>query len=150
MNTNLQTIFRYLFLLFVVFLGCKKKSNNSVVLNCVYVPTYIDTTISLSDISFFGLKTKGYAFTRYGSRRIVLYKESDTKYRAFDRASSYKMSEVGCLLKVNESGFFLQDTCSGSKFNFEGNVIQDPAICPLLEYTVSFIGSDQLRINHSP
>jgi hypothetical protein len=134
----------------VVCIACKKKNSNTVIQNCVYVPTYIDTTISLSDISFFGLKTKGYAFTRYGSRRIVLYKESDTKYRAFDRASSYRMSEIGCLLKVNESGFFLQDTCSGSKFSFDGNVIQDPATCPLLEYTVSFIGSDQLRIFHSP
>jgi hypothetical protein len=134
----------------VFLIACKKKSSDTVVQNCVYVPTYIDTTISLSDNSFFGLKTKGYVFTRYGSRRIVLYKETDTKYRAFDRASSYRMSEVGCLLKVNESGFFLQDTCSGSKFSFDGNVIQDPATCPLLEYTVSFIGSDQLRINHSP
>lgn len=137
-------------LLSVVFIACKKKNSDTIVQNCVYVPTYIDTTINLSDISFFGLKTKGYAFTRYGSRRIVVYKESDTKYRAFDRASSYRMSEIGCLLKVNESGFFLQDTCSGSKFSFDGNVIQDPATCPLLEYTVSFIGSDQLRINHSP
>ena len=137
-------------LLSIICFACKKKKSETVVQNCVYVPTYIDTTISLSDISFFGLKTKGYAFTRYGSRRIILYKESDSKYRAFDRASSYKMSEIGCPLKVNESGFFMQDTCSGSKFNFDGNVIQEPATCPLLEYTVSFIGSDQLRINHSP
>jgi len=134
----------------IVVISCKKKNSDTVIQNCAYIPTYIDTTINLNDKDLFSLKTRGYAITRYGSRRIILYKESDTKYRAFDRASSYKMAEVGCLLKINETGFFLQDTCSGSKFNFDGNVIQEPATCPLLEYNVSFIGIDQLRIFHSP
>ncbi len=145
-----QTIFSWTSILIMLLFGnaCKKK-NQTTLQNCVYIPTTIDTTISLSDNAFYSLKTKGYAFTRYGSRRIVIHKQSDTQYKAFDRASTYQM-EVGCLLKVDASGFFLQDTCSGSKFDFEGNVIQDPASCPLLEYQTSFSSSDQLRITHFP
>jgi hypothetical protein len=135
--------------LIVFFFSCRKKSNDTVTQVCTYVPSYVDTTINLKDISLFTLRTKGYAYLKSGSRRIILYKESDTQYTAFDRASTYKMAEVGCMLVVDTSAFFMKDTCSGSKFDFKGNVIQEPAICPLLEYATTFVGSDQLRIYYT-
>jgi len=133
----------------VFFEACRKKSSDTVTQICTYIPTYVDTTVNLKDISLYSLRTKGFVYLRSGSRRIILHKVSDTEYKAFDRASSYKMAEVGCLLKVDTSAFFLKDTCSGSKFDFKGNVIQEPAICPLLEYSTTFIGSEQLRIYHT-
>lgn len=151
MSTNRYntSCFLCICLLFFFFLSCRKKSSDVVSQVCTYVPTYVDTTLNLKDISLFTLRTKGYAYIKAGSRRIILYKESDTQYTAFDRASSYKMAQVGCMLVVDTTAFFMKDTCSGSKFDFKGNVIQEPAICPLLEYSTTFVGNDQLRIYHT-
>ena len=138
-----------LFVLFLAFFMCRKKSGETISQVCSYLPTYVDTTINLNDISLYSLRTKGYAYLKSGSRRIILHKESDTEYKAFDRASSYKMAQVGCMLVVDTTAFFLKDTCSGSKFDFKGNVLQEPAICPLLEYSTAFVGNEQLRIYHT-
>ena len=117
--------------------------------NCNYVPTYIDTVINITDIKLLSLKTEGYAYLKGGYKGIIIYKVSDTEYKAFDRASTYKMAEIGCPLKVDLVSFSIRDTCSGSKFDFAGNVIQEPANCPLLQYNTSFIDSERLRIFHS-
>ena len=141
-----------LFLVAMAFLevSCKKKkSDDPANVICNYVPTYIDTVINITDIKLMSLKTVGYAYVRASGRGIILYKVSDTEYRAFDRSSSYKMAEVGCQLKVDASAFFMKDTCSGSRFDFNGNVIKDPAICPLLLYSTSFIDGERVRIYHT-
>ncbi len=141
-----------LFLICMAFLdlSCKKKkSDDPSNVICNYVPTYIDTVVNITDIKLMSLKTVGYVYLKASNRGIILYKVSDTEYRAFDRASSYQMDEVGCQLKVDPSVFFMKDTCSGSRFDFNGNVIKDPAVCPLLQYGTSFIDGERIRIFHS-
>ncbi|MBC7388900.1 MAG: hypothetical protein H7329_06805 [Opitutaceae bacterium] len=140
----------FLIVLTFFYVSCKKKkSDDPANVICTYVPTYIDTVVNITDIKLMSLKTVGYAYVKASNRGIIIYKVSDTEYRAFDRASSYKMAEVGCQLKVDPSVFFMRDTCSGSAFDFNGNVIKEPAICPLLQYSTSFIDGERIRIYHT-
>jgi len=127
--------------------ACRKKDNKTQ--QCAYVPSYVDTIINLNDQNLNTLRTKGYAYLKGGYRGIIVHKESDTDYRAFERASTYQMAEVGCPLVVDSSLFFMVDPCSKSKFDFDGFIMQGPAICPLLEFKTSFVGSERLRIFYS-
>lgn len=140
-----MTTLRWICIVSLLVWSCKK-NDLSQLSTCSYVPTYIDTTINLNDKTLASLHTKNYAYLKGGYRGIVVYKVSDTQYNAFDRASTYQMAEVGCRLIVDDASFYLADTCSQSRFDFEGYVIKGPAVCPLLEYRTSFIGSDRLRI----
>lgn len=128
-------------------LACRKKDQQSV--QCAYVPSYVDTTINLNEQAMRQLQTKGYVFLKGAYRGVIVHKESDSEYKAFERASTYKMAESGCQLVADTSNFFLYDPCSQSKFDFEGNVMQGPAICPLLEFKTSFVGNGYLRIYFS-
>lgn len=129
--------------------SCKKKSEDPQQQVCTYVPTYVDTVINLKDYRFWDLQNKGYTYIKGGYRGIVIRKESDAEYKAFERASTYKMAEIGCPVVVDKSLFFLKDTCNGSKFDFAGNILEGPAICPLLPYHVALLDQDKLRIYHS-
>lgn len=133
--------------LIVMAIACRKKDQT---VQCTYVPSYVDTTINLNEQPMRQLQTKGYVFLKGAYRGIIVHKESDTEYRAFERSSTYKMAESGCqLLADTTSSFFLFDPCSKSKFGFDGNVMQGPATCPLLEFRTSFVGNNYLRIYYS-
>ena len=95
------------------------------------------------------LRTKGYVYLKASNRGIIVYKVSDTEYKAFDRESTYRPNGVGCQVEVDLSVFFMKDHCTGSKYDFTGNVIQDPASCPLLQFGTSFIDGERIRIYHA-
>jgi hypothetical protein len=133
----------------LLLMTCKKKdmSQSSI---CNYVPAYIDTVINTDDYAYLTLKLNGYAYVKGGYRGVFLYKLSD-HYVAYERASTYNMATVGCPIKIDKTLAFLNDTCSGSRFDpSDGAVLKGPATCPLMEYNVIPLGSNQLRIYYSP
>ncbi len=145
----MNKLWLYILLFIALAFACRKNSlsPNS---TCGYVPAYVDTVINLDDIALFGLKSNGFAYIRGGYRGVFIYKLSD-HYVAFERASSYNMATVGCQVKMDKSLFYLNDTCSGSRFDpSDGAVLKGPAVCPLLEYDVTPYSSNQIRIHYSP
>jgi nitrite reductase/ring-hydroxylating ferredoxin subunit len=73
----------------------------------------------------------------YGVAGLILYRESDGSYAAYDRCSSY-MPEKHCAVTLDAGGFTVTDPCSGSKFSlFDGTPVKAPATKSLKSYYVS-------------
>src|ERR1700727_3848214 len=52
----------------------------------------------------------------YGVAGLILYREADGSYAAYDRCSSY-MPQNHCAVTLDPGGFTVTDPCSGSKFS---------------------------------
>ncbi|MGZ3874179.1 MAG: hypothetical protein ACXVJD_14750 [Mucilaginibacter sp.] len=73
----------------------------------------------------------------YGVAGLILYREPDGRYVAYDRCSSY-MPQNHCAVTVDDSGFTATDPCSGSKFSLtDGTPVKAPATKSLRQYTVN-------------
>ncbi|WP_419700020.1 hypothetical protein [Mucilaginibacter sp. NFX135] len=72
----------------------------------------------------------------YGVAGLVIYKNIQGRYIAYDRCSSYQ-PEKKCAVNVDDSGLTLIDPCSGSKFSLEdGSPVKAPATHSLRSYEV--------------
>ena len=108
----------------------------------------VQETINLNNFQFLDLKTiGGYVLMDGGNRGIILYRESQSKYRAFDRNCSFQPLEDCARIEPDASGIFLIDPCCESKFNFSGDPFEGPAYRPLLEYQ-TFLDGNFLTISN--
>jgi len=89
----------------------------------------------------------GYIYVDGGVRGIILYHESDNIYRAFDRNCTYQPADPCAIVEVHSSGFYLEDTCCNSTFDFSGFPTGGPAQFPLNEYQVSISGENLFIFN---
>ena len=76
-----------------------------------------------------------------GVRGIILYRKNSTTYLAFERNCSYKPNDACATVEVHASTLFMQDTCCGSSFSFEGKPTGGPAWRPLQQYQASLSGN---------
>ena len=73
----------------------------------------------------------------YGVAGLILYRESDGTYAAYDRCSSY-MPQNHCAVTVDTGGFTVTDPCSGSKFSLiDGTPVKAPATKSLRSYSIT-------------
>lgn len=108
----------------------------------------VDETINLNNFEFLPLKTLGgFVTINAGVRGIIIYRESNSVYRAFEKNCSYQPLDACADVEVDQSGLFLIDPCCGSKFNFQGFPTEGPAARPLLEYQSNLSGNT-LRITN--
>lgn len=131
-------------LLMTVTGGCNDSDDDSNQIPFVIV----DEIINLNNFEFLPLKTLGgFVTIDAGVRGIIIYRESNSVYRAFERNCSYQPRNSCADVEVDQSGLFLVDPCCTSRFNFEGFPIKGPATRPLLEYQSSLSGNT-LRIGN--
>jgi nitrite reductase/ring-hydroxylating ferredoxin subunit len=72
----------------------------------------------------------------YGVAGLILYREPDNSYAAYDRCSTY-MPQKECAVTL-DGGFTVTDPCSGSKFSLlDGTPQKGPATKSLKSYYVS-------------
>lgn len=93
---------------------------------------------ALSDprLSALGAAGGSVAVSGYGVAGLLLYREADGSYAAYDRCSSY-MPQNRCAIMVDISGFTATDPCSGSKFSLsDGTPVKAPATRALRAYNV--------------
>ena len=108
----------------------------------------VEEIINLNNFEFLPLRTLGGTVTiNAGVRGIIIYRESNTVYRAFESNCTYQPQNACADVEVDESRLFLIDPCCGSKFDFQGLPIEGPAFVPLLEYSTSLSGNT-LRISN--
>src|SRR5690348_14098084 len=117
----------------LLFIGCKK--NESPIPN---VP--VDFYIYLSEPSYSALNVPGnYVYVTGGYKGIIIYRESNELFIAFDRACSYDPYVSAAVVTVDSSGLGITDHNCGSKFNIlDGTATGAPATRPLKRYNADY------------
>lgn len=133
------------FIVFVLlFSGCSKEEMPHT--DVPLVP--VEFTINLTLQEYIPLLTiGGYVYDERGYKGIIIYRESNDRYVAIERACAYRPRSAGEIVKVDDSGFFLIDESCGSTFDFQGNPTGAPADQPLLIYN-TFLNGDFLTISN--
>jgi hypothetical protein len=127
----------------LLLLACQTGLNQSPIPN---VP--VDIEINLNDLDNAPLQLiGGYIYLDGGVRGIILRRETQTIYRAFDRNCTFQPSDACAIVEVHSSGFYIEDTCCQSVFDLSGFPTGGPATFPLKEYQIS-IADDRLFITN--
>ena len=73
----------------------------------------------------------------YGVAGLLLYREADGSYAAYDCCSSY-MPQNHCAVTLDAGNFTCTDPCSGSKFSLiDGTPVKAPATKALRAYSIT-------------
>ena len=73
----------------------------------------------------------------YGIAGIIIYREADLSYSAYDACSSYQ-PEKKCAVTLDNNSLTCTDPCSGSKFSLtDGTPVKAPATRSLKAYSVN-------------
>jgi nitrite reductase/ring-hydroxylating ferredoxin subunit len=99
----------------------------------------VDFEASLTDPRLSALNAIGgvVLINGYGVAGLIIYRESDGSYAAYDRCSSYK-PENKCAVTLDKNPFTVTDPCSGSQFLLsDGTPAKGPASVSLRSYYVS-------------
>ncbi len=123
---------KILFCLFILFVACGKDAQQ--------IPyEFVDITIDLNLPEFTDLTPIGsYMMITGGVSGIVIYHESISVYRSFDRCCPY---DPYCdKVRYNKDNENLRDSCCGSEFSLKlgGIVTHGPATISLREYKTTF------------
>jgi nitrite reductase/ring-hydroxylating ferredoxin subunit len=122
-------------LLLLIFVSsCRKDNSNS------QVPLVaVDFTINLNDPQFIDLAvTTGWVYVTGGSMGIIIYRNNDSEFSAYDRHSPHNVNEF-CQVSVNEDNITITDECSDSQWIItDGQVIDGPAQAPLRRYNTTY------------
>jgi nitrite reductase/ring-hydroxylating ferredoxin subunit len=72
----------------------------------------------------------------YGIAGLIIYREPDMSYAAYDRCSSYQPQNL-CAVTLDNNSLTVTDPCSGSKFSLaDGTPVKAPATTSLKAYSV--------------
>ncbi|MGN6640715.1 MAG: hypothetical protein ACTHJ8_17520 [Mucilaginibacter sp.] len=73
----------------------------------------------------------------YGVAGIIIYREADMSYAAYDACSSY-LPQNRCAVKLDNNSLTCTDPCSGSKFSLiDGTPVKAPATRSLKPYSIN-------------
>jgi nitrite reductase/ring-hydroxylating ferredoxin subunit len=94
---------------------------------------------SISDPRFKALNSVNGAVivNGYGVAGLIIFREADGSYAAYDRCSSY-MPQNHCAVTLDNPTLTATDPCSGAKFSLtDGTPVKAPAVRSLKSYTVN-------------
>jgi nitrite reductase/ring-hydroxylating ferredoxin subunit len=116
----------------VSLMGCVKSGN-------VIPNVSVNFEAALTDPRLTALHNAGGAviINGYGVAGIIIYREADGSYAAYDRCSSYQPQNK-CAVTLDNPSLTVTDPCSGSKFSLEdGTPVKAPATLALKAYAVN-------------
>src|ERR1700761_8430586 len=90
----------------------------------------VNFSASITDPRLSALNVPGRAvlINGYGVEGLILYRESDGSYAAYDRCSAY-MPQNHCAVTLDATGFTVTDPCSGAKWSLsDGTPVKAPAV----------------------
>jgi hypothetical protein len=100
-----------------------------------------EISINLNLPEYFSLQSNGgYKEISGGVRGIIVYRSNNSFY-AFERNCSFQPNDACATVEVHTSGLFMEDTCCGSSFSFNGDPTGGPAWRPLLKYQTYLNGN---------
>ena len=126
-----------IFILTLLLIACKKKSNDNI------PQTYVNVSIYTTEPSFANLNAiGGWIYVNQGYKGIIVYRQSQTNFVACERACTYDPTS-GCNgVVVQSNNFSAKDSCCGSVFQInDGQVTQGPATSALTQYRTSYDGT---------
>jgi hypothetical protein len=132
------------FLALIVFNSCDDDAVDS---QLPYV--YVNAIININNIQYDDLRTRGFTYLQEGYRGIILYHQPSGGFRAFERACTFQPEDVCGIVEVHVSGFYMEDPCCSSTFDFEGFPTSGPARVRLREY-FTFLDGTILTISSEP
>ena len=101
----------------------------------------VNVEVNLSDINNLPLtQIGGYIYVLGGVRGIIIIHESLNVYKAYDRNSTYKPTDIAAVVDMHSSGFYIEDVSCTSTFDLNGFPTGGPAEFPLKEYRTSLTG----------
>jgi nitrite reductase/ring-hydroxylating ferredoxin subunit len=103
-----------------------------------------EVTVNLSYPQYQRLKLDGgYVYIEgAGLRGIILYREGENSFRAYERACPHHPEESCAVVQVDGSSLFMVDHCCKSTFNFsDGQPTGGPAQRALLQYRIEITGT---------
>ncbi len=145
---NFKNIVFIAFVSVLLFLACKKKTQNSVADHPVpYVP--VDMTIYPNDPLYFKIQAiGGWMYVNGGINGLIVYRKSQQEFVALERTSSYLPDNPSAKGKVMSDNFTVRDTISDSRWQlYDGTVTQGPATWALRVYGTTYDGN-ALRIKN--
>jgi nitrite reductase/ring-hydroxylating ferredoxin subunit len=104
---------------------------------------------SLLNPALSALNTPGGAvlINGYGVAGLILYREPDGTYAAYDRCSSY-MPQNHCAVTLDPGNFTVTDPCSGAKFSLlDGTPVKAPATRSLKSYSIN-VGNFEIFVSN--
>lgn len=111
-----------------------------------YVP--VNIRINLHDIRHQNLQYDGgFLYLKGGIRGIIVYRKMKGMYYAFERNCTFQPKSSCAQVSVDPSTFFMVDSCCGSQFDFEGNVLSGVASLPLQRYRATQSGNELIIEN---
>ena len=73
----------------------------------------------------------------YGAAGLILYREADGSYAAYDRCSTVNPEKL-CAVTLNSGNFTVTDPCSGGQWDLiDGSPVKAPATISLRQYNIT-------------
>ncbi|MBT4774489.1 MAG: Rieske 2Fe-2S domain-containing protein [Crocinitomicaceae bacterium] len=115
---------------------CKKQQQSIPYVN-------VDIYINISNPAYFHLTSiGGWDYVAGGSRGLIVYRELDNTFNAYDRHCTYNAENACGTAEVDSTGLQIACDCDGSIYQlYDGSIIQGPATLPLHQYRTDFNGS---------
>lgn len=123
-------------LLLVLSSSCKKDEKE-------YIPNvYVNFQIDPNSTMYLGLnQVGGWSYLTGGVAGIVVYRETQEVFKAYDRACPYDYDVEGSLVEMEPSGLTLIDSLCGSRYIItDGSVLAGPTSRGLKSYRTSYDG----------
>lgn len=127
----------YILLILLFFSRCSKDEDSTIPL------VTVNYTIHTNDPAYNAVSVPGtWMYINGGSRGIILYRASNSSFKAYDRHCTYDSGNSCATVYVESSNISAKDDCCGSQFLMtDGSILKNPASLPLKQYQTSFDGA---------
>lgn len=122
--------------LLVLATSCKKDEKD-------YVPNvYVNFQIDPNSTLYLGLnQVGGWVYVTGGVKGVIIYREAQDRFRAYDRACPYDYDVANSIVEVEPSGLTLIDSLCGSRYIItDGSVLNGPTTQGLKSYRTNYDG----------
>ncbi len=127
--------------LLLIFIGFSFASCDDDAVDSQLPYVYVNVIINTNNIQFDDLRTRGFTYLQEGYRGIILRQYPTGEIRAFERACTFQPENSCGIVEVHPSGFYMEDPCCSSTFDFDGYPTSGPARVKLREYFTMMDGT---------
>lgn len=123
-------------LFWLVLSGCQPQVEETQIPNVL-----VNIEINLNELDNAPLQQiGGYIYVLGGVRGIILRRESQSVYRAFEQNCPYQPLNTCAKVDMHSSEFYFEDVCCSSTFDLTGFPTGGPVQFPLKQYSISISG----------
>jgi hypothetical protein len=133
-----MTVKKLLFFVIPIYLlgGCREEQQ-------VILPdVFVNIRLNLTSQEALPLRQDGgFIYQEGGVRGIIIYRQDQYTYRAFERNCTFQPQDSCAQVQVDASRLFMIDPCCSSQFGWNGQIMGGPAPAPLKRYQAALDGN---------